>query len=343
MKYSYIYPLILCLAVGVLFSSCNKEEEDEKKYMTGSITYDFPQYCLIGATIETYCTGIKEPSDVEYYWISPDLLGSGDTLRSQSATFTIPNKKGEYKVTAYAVKDGYYASTRAATVKALDPDVENGSVSGLKVSEHVFVDARDGMEYYYEKIGSLEWMTENLAYNPGGDKKSCVAYYNQDLLRVIFGYLYSWNDATGGVAGSGLGQGPQGVCPEGWSIPTEEDWEDLAKTISGGAEYDFYDNWEGLAPYLTVEAQFNETKMWPYCPNFDKKNTVGWNALPCGNSTDYYTRYRHLLEYGMWWSASEKNGKGSYRYIYYYSPDVSYHSVNKEDFGASVRCVRLAK
>jgi uncharacterized protein (TIGR02145 family) len=43
------------------------------------------------------------------------------------------------------------------------------------------------------------------------------------------------NDATGKVSGSGLGGGPQGACPPGWTVPTNEDWEDLAKALKGSA------------------------------------------------------------------------------------------------------------
>ena len=55
----------------------------------------------------------------------------------------------------------------------------------------------------------------------------------------MFGRLYTWNDATGGESASGLGNGVQGVCPEGWSIPTAEDWVDLAMAVNGGENVEF--------------------------------------------------------------------------------------------------------
>jgi uncharacterized protein (TIGR02145 family) len=342
MKKIYLFALLLSVVSMILLPSCKKKKDEDREYMTGSVKFEFPQYCLVGATIEAYCTGISNPTDVSYYWVSSQLLGK-DTLFTQSATFHIPDSAGSYIVTAFASAKGYYQSSMAATVTAIDPDVQNGSISGLKQSEKTFVDERDGVEYMYVSIGSLDWMAENLEYSGTQENKVGVGFYTQDVLRSIFGTLYSWNDATGGVSGSGLAGGPQGVCPAGWSIPTNEDWEDLGSAINGGTSVRFSETWEGLASHLTVEADFNTKRMWPYAPKFEKKNTYGWNAIPCGHSTDNYTRFRHLLEYGMWWSAAEQDGKGAYRYIYYNTNAVPGHYTDKFDFGASVRCVRMSQ
>lgn len=340
MKKIYLFATLILIGTLTVLSSCKKKEEDDRKYMTGSVTFEFPQYCLINAVIEAHCSGVTDPSDVEYFWFSSSLIGS-DSLFTQSVTLNIPDSAGTYSITAGARKDGYYQSISTASVTAIDPDINNGSVSGLKESEFKFTDSRDGTIYMYVHIGNLDWMAENLEYGASEESPIGVAFYQQDLLRKIFGSLYSWNDATGGVSGSGLGGGPQGVCPPGWSIPTDEDWEDLGSAINSGDTVKFTDSWTGLASHLTVEAKFNLERMWPYTPGFEKKNTYGWNALPCGHSTDKYTRFRHLLQYGMWWSSGESNGKGQYRYIYYNVNAMPAHAIDKDDFGASVRCVRL--
>jgi uncharacterized protein (TIGR02145 family) len=68
----------------------------------------------------------------------------------------------------------------------------------------------------------------------------------------------------------------------------------------------------------------------------------GWAALSAGSCTNNYNNYSGLKTYAFWWSATEKSeDKAYYRYIYCERPDFDVNSSGKDNFGASVRCVRL--
>ncbi|MBR4705430.1 MAG: hypothetical protein IKP02_07535 [Paludibacteraceae bacterium] len=101
-----------------------------------------------------------------------------------------------------------------------------------------FTDERDGETYRTVEIGNQEWMTENLRYNAKGSV--CFDYGNANC--KIYGRLYRWSIAMDSSETVPCGDGVtcdladsltqphvQGVCPNGWRLPTYSDWLTLLK------------------------------------------------------------------------------------------------------------------
>lgn len=79
-----------------------------------------------------------------------------------------------------------------------------------------FVDARDQISYTTQKIGDLTWMLDNLQFET--DSSWCM---NKDPEKCKeYGRLYTWNAAMK-------------ACPDGWRLPTQEEWMNLALHIAG--------------------------------------------------------------------------------------------------------------
>ena len=348
MDRNYYLKFIALAVIAVLAAvSCKKDDdEDEREYMAGSVNFDFPSYAVVGQKVTSYVSGITTPpqSDLRYYWVSydMDITDNGeDTVFSQSIELRLPDEPGEYSITAYAqsISGEYYTSSKTAHVQVITTDPE--AIDGWELGSGPYTDSRDGQSYQYRSIGSLQWFTQNLRYAGDGETVLGFPYDNSEGLDYIFGRLYSWNHATGGVSGSGLGQGPQGACPEGWSVPTAEDWEDLA-AAAGGEPLDFLDHWEGLGDILSAPVTVNDTPMWPYSPDNLHSNSIGWNAFPTGNSRDNYNEFENIGVYGMWWSSSVMdNGMVPYRFIYYNTGTCDVYYTDRDSYGVSVRCVRL--
>ncbi|MHC1780458.1 MAG: FISUMP domain-containing protein [Bacteroidales bacterium] len=324
-------PFLMVLAIF----SCKKDDTstDDTQYMTGTLTYTLTQYLTAGQQVQLSASGITEPtSGLTYRWYTTGF--SVDSLDGQNVTLTAPNGFGDYSVTLKVTHNDYAAKTLQKSTTVINPGVE-GSYSGTVNGPLTFTDTRDGKVYNYKQYDKLYWFTSNLQWTGAGNP------YNKEFaLSPVYGVLYTWNEATGGVTGNGLGNGPKGVCPEGWRVPTREDWANLASYLNG-SPLNFDASWSGLGEKLAANAKLNGANIWKYSPNNLKTNSSGWNALPGGSSTNYFKSFANINQFGFWWSSAEKDsGNGIYRFIHFDMADFPYNFADKSYFGASVRCVK---
>lgn len=95
----------------------------------------------------------------------------------------------------------------------------------------------EGNKYSSVRIGCYCWTGENLRstkYSDGTDIDTYYSYKYSDSLENIYGKLYSWysaarvpeGDDAAVPADSAGPRGPyvQGICPEGWALPTMEEY-----------------------------------------------------------------------------------------------------------------------
>ena len=316
------FPIILLtIAIGV---SCNKTDETTTTglYMTGPLKSNIPSHLISGTSFELSATGITLPVDsLSYKWTTTGF--NVDSLIGPTGTIIVPDSVGLYDITIRVTHPRYNASQINKTVIVFNPNSEE-SYSGVVKGNEYITDSRDGQKYYFSTIGGTDWFNTNLNWNGKG-----MPYNNVDALAVIFGRLYTWTEIT------------QNICPQGWRVPSIEDWEELAKNANGGVSLPFDSNWPKIGERLSVTAKLNSENIWKYSPNSTKSNLFNWNALPGGNSLNSLRNYININQYGMWWSATEKDSKNAYyRYIHFDSPDFPYSYAGKSTFGASVRCVR---
>lgn len=127
------------------------------------------------------------------------------------------------------------------------------------VEYDVLTDERDGQTYRTVKIGDQTWMAENLNYAYAADTlyekdRACLSISNIYDLQAepvrtcdVFGRLYSYGAAMDSAAvfgddGKGCSTGSctpneqvRGICPEGWRLPSNEDWNTLFNTAGGAS------------------------------------------------------------------------------------------------------------
>ena len=323
--------LISVLAVCLFAASCEKKADPSYTHMVGDTDFELASFLPCSQLIDLDATGVVSPDTFKVKWLIPAIYP--DTLTGTHLTIRTPDEPCNLVVTVITNAYGYYELETSKTAVIIDTLT---SLTGRTFKGGLITDPRDGQQYHTTYVNGLEWFAENLKWAGAG---SC--YYDCDVLQSLVGRLYTWDEATGGEDGEGFGGGPQGACPEGWSVPTAEDWESLGAALNKGVTLPFLSNWAGIGQKLTVEAFLNGTKMWPISPDNNKANTVSWNALPAGFGMSSADMYRDFGHYGMWWSSAKRNAdRAYYRYIYFDADYCGVNFANVDDVAFSVRCVR---
>lgn len=192
----------------------------------------------------------------------------------------------------------------------------------------------DGNTYRTVKIGTQVWMAENLKttkYSDGTsiDSKYFYKFSNSDSL-IVFGNYYLDSAVT--VSG-------KNVCPDGWHVPTQVEWEAMFAFVSGA---DWTLNSANLGkkiiePYLEVLAGiFN----WiPDQGVLYATNETGFSAR--GGGSTFWDMFYWMPPYtgsnAYFWVS--KGGTIEIVSIDHYTGSVS---ITEGSFGSaySVRCVK---
>jgi uncharacterized protein (TIGR02145 family) len=204
---------------------------------------------------------------------------------------------------------------------------QSGVIHGASVSYY-------GETYETVKIGVQTWLSRNLNYAAEGS----VCYDNQESNCDIYGRLYNWAtamDISSDYNSSYYNPGTKhrGICPSGWHIPNNAEWDALYRYADGTSGTDSPYDSPTAGRYLKAASGWND--------NGNGTDDFGFSALPGGggHSGGDYSDY---AGFGNWWSATEDNGYNAYhRYMdyYYYIEGAYWYYDTKSDL-FSVRCLQ---
>lgn len=190
----------------------------------------------------------------------------------------------------------------------------------------------DGNSYNTVIIGSQCWMRQNLkttkyknnstitvlATNTDWQNNTTGAYANysnNNTYVTDYGRLYNWYAVVNNA----------GLCPNGWHIPSDTEWQTLIDYVGGNA----------IAGGIIKESG---TSHWN-TPNTGATDASGFTALPGGyrNDAGYFFG---IKDYGYFWSTTENNSTTSWRRDFYYNLQEVARTSFKKLSGLSVRCVK---
>jgi uncharacterized protein (TIGR02145 family) len=114
----------------------------------------------------------------------------------------------------------------------------------------------------------------------------------------------------------------KGICPSGWHIPSDADWDALMTTVGGSS---------------TAGKKLKAASGWNSSGN--GTNEYGFSALPggYGNSDGSFSS---VDKFGYWWSSSEYSDGTAYIRDMGYDYENIFRSGTSKDRMYSVRCVK---
>ena len=192
-----------------------------------------------------------------------------------------------------------------------------------------------GATYKTVKIGSQTWFQRNLNYNVSGSKCGGSSLSDANTKTCdTYGRLYDWATAMAlpskcnsklstSDADCAITTPHKGICPTGWHIPSDGDWDKLMTAVGGSS---------------TAGKYLKATSGWNSGGNGVDK--FGFAALPGGGGNSHGD-FNYVGNNGYWWSASEFIALGAYyRSMYYDNEDVGRFSYDKRYSLLSVRCLQ---
>jgi uncharacterized protein (TIGR02145 family) len=212
-------------------------------------------------------------------------------------------------------KNGYgYTGTKKTDTKQLIAELWN--MNTPKTDTQVTIQDIDGNVYHSIKIGNQFWMSENLRttkFRKGENipkvtdgevwsklsTSAYCSYNNNNDISSNNGYFYNWYT----ISDSRM------LCPEGWHIPSNEEWMTLINNLGG----------ENNAGLKLREENFQ---------------------IKYGGHRFYDGSFGDLRNIGSYWTSTQYNNDNAWAIMVKTSTDnVKAGNINKES-GFSVRCIK---
>jgi uncharacterized protein (TIGR02145 family) len=199
----------------------------------------------------------------------------------------------------------------------------------------------DGNVYQTVRIGNQWWMAENLKTTRFNDGTTINLIENSNNAAWENATVPSYsviNNGTSGFLYNGIVvRSEKNIAPEGWHIPSDEEWKTLERAIG-------MENSEVESTAFRGEEEANllaskNSLGWPSGGELFGSNKYGFNAIP-GGCRIVDGRINIFNTTAFWWAKDTlQNGDGWYRYIDLYDTRVFRQSTFKE-YGMTIRCVK---
>ena len=190
--------------------------------------------------------------------------------------------------------------------------------SNLKVSKY-----RNG-DAIPSGLTNNDWQTTTLgAYS---------FYDNSPFNDSIYGKLYNHFSVIDN----------RGLCPTGWHVPTDGEWNVMVKYLDPYADTGTI-GWQNTTAGGALKSTTTQPTSGGWnSPNSGATNSSGFSAGPGGLRASHDGSFYFLGIYGVWWTSSNTWPYSNYawaRYLYH-GPESIYRGYDGHPSAFSVRCLK---
>jgi len=301
----------------------------------------------------------------------PQIIYSVGLILSRNADLTLETEEyfqilgetsGDYQceISGLSPNTTYYIRAYALTIKG----VYYGDVESFTTIPTLACNGNEsvlyhGYTYRTVQIGDQCWLAENLRYLPSVTSDQDVIYdtaaffvygysgYDVSEAELLdsyldYGVLYNWNAAVQGSDSSYLNpSGIQGICPNGWHIPSGPEWSEFENCMKPS---------ENTTTHIWYISDYSgsilstDSNMWIDSTLVQNQffSTSNFNALPGGRRKTGCSGIGSdgINSSAYWWSTSYMYSCCiEMRYIVFDRTQIYRTSTSKEA-GHSVRCIK---
>jgi uncharacterized protein (TIGR02145 family) len=222
----------------------------------------------------------------------------------------------------------------------INEDVEKDHIQTMEKFENCgTMEDTEGNTYRTVQIGTQCWSAENMRShcdNKGNplfvgvsdepsDYYFLPYFFNPSNNPRKYGYLYNWRAALE-------------ICPEGWHLPSKEEWEKLIDYVKSNSDYCCDGKTKNTAKSFASNNGWNEATGKCQVGNDPiANNTTGFNAIPTGTYSENYSSFGSQA---VFWTSTE----GAPETAFYYALVFNFSYIQRGAFykksGYAVRCVR---
>lgn len=201
----------------------------------------------------------------------------------------------------------------------------------------------DSNQYTVIKIGNRYWLKENLRTTQYNDTTPIVTglndaqwkqtkagayaiYENNPLNGKLYGKLYNGYAVVSGK-----------LCPKGWRIPTDKEWNEMELSLGvPAAELERTGERGAIAPKLKTKEGWKQS-------SFTGDNSSGFTILPAGSRLDN-GEFTTLGQYGNFWTSTVYDDRYGLLYLWNHHVHYNTNAVGRiytlANNGYSCRCIQ---